>query len=410
MYVLRLTPHFYWPQLQNTGWPVPFDTIGGMQTQIFRQTLGLSNLGVKQTVLTLKVPGTPDDWHWNERVTVRGVRVPVFPMRSRTRGMMDLNVSWALGVVSDVLRHHPSCDIVHVHCSGVSWPLLVGMSVSRLLKARLVLTIHCSILATYEAMHALDHALQPIARNVERMALRRADHTVVLSPRVRQALLEKTKMPAEALSIIPDSLDVDLFRSWATAEAIADFRQRFNLTAACPIITYVGRIAREKGWRHLVEIAERLKHRPFHLLICGDGNERDLLEAELARRGLSDYCTITGYLPQETIPATLAVSSVLILPSTHEEFGGVLIEAMAMLVPPVAFAVGGVPDTVQDGKTGLLVPAGDIAAMVGAIERLLDDPAFAKRLGDAGLVHVQRNFTLDAACHALYEIYQRISP
>jgi 2-deoxystreptamine N-acetyl-D-glucosaminyltransferase/2-deoxystreptamine glucosyltransferase len=323
---------------------------------------------------------------------------------------MDLNISWALGVVREVLSDRPTCDIVHVHCSGVFWPLLVGMVAAPLLKARLILTVHCSILATYHAMHALDQALQPVARKIECMALRRADHTVVLSPHVRQILLEKTNIAPAAVSIVPDSLDVDVFRGWATAEAISDIRRRFNLPASCPVITYVGRIAREKGWRRLVEIAERLKHRPFHFLICGDGNERDLLEAEIERRGLSQFFTITGYLPQEIIPATLANSSVLVLPSTHEEFGGVLIEAMVMQVPPVAFAVGGIPNTVQDGRTGLLVPAGDVAAMARAIESLLDNSALCKRLGDGGLAHVQHNFTLDAACRGLYEIYRTINP
>lgn len=408
MHILRLTPHFYWPQLEGTGWPVSFDTIGGMQTQVFRQTVGLSEFKVRQTVLALKIPGAPERWEMNEHVTVRGVRVPILPLRSRIRGMVDLNPSWALGIVHEVLGRRPQCDIVHVHCSGVIWPLLVGLAVAPLLRARLVLTVHCSILATYEAMSSIDHALQPLARRIERAALRRATHTIVLSPRVRKLFLEEVGVRPESLSIVPDSLDVRRFQDWATPERVAEFKRRFPLPDGRPVITYIGRIAREKGWRHLVELAERLRSRGAHFLICGDGNERDLLEEELRQRGLSESFTITGYLPQEMIPAALAHTSVVVLASLHEEFGGALIEAMAMKVPSVAFAVGGVPNTLNGGESGLLVKAGDVAGMADAVGRLLDAPALAAHIGQAGFDYVRHKFELDSACHDVYKIYREV--
>src|SRR5437870_272255 len=101
MHILRLTPHFYWPQLSKLGWPVPFDAVGGMQAQTFRQTTKLAEFGIQQTVLTLKIPGTPAVWQLNDSVVVRGVRVPVLPLRSRIRGLMDLNISWALGIARE---------------------------------------------------------------------------------------------------------------------------------------------------------------------------------------------------------------------------------------------------------------------------------------------------------------------
>ena len=410
MHVLRLTPHFYWPQLESVGWPVAFDTIGGMQAQIFRQTFELSALGLDQTVLSLRIPGVDPCWQADERLRVQGVRVPVLPVRSRTRGMVDLNVAWSLGVLRQV-RRDPRCrqvDLVHVHCSGVFWPLLVGRRVARRLGVPLVLTIHCSILGTYHPMHLLDRILLPWGRRIERSVAASAAHVVVLTPRSRDLLLEADYVRPEAISVVPDCVDVDRFRAQATPERVAAFAARFDLPDDRPILGYVGRVAREKGWPRLLDLAERLADRPVHFLVCGDGNECDLLLDAVKERGLADRFTVTGYVPMDDVPCALALSRALVLPSVHEEFGSVQLEAMAMGVPTVAFEVGGVPHVQVDGETALLVEPGSLDGMVRAVERLLDDPELAGRLGEAGRRRVEERFGLEAACRTLDGIYRKV--
>jgi glycosyltransferase involved in cell wall biosynthesis len=409
MHVLRLTPHFYWPQLEERGWPVAFDTIGGMQTQIFRQALELSRMGVEQTVMSLRIPGVEPSWRINGHLHVQGVRVPVFPVKSRTRGMVDLNLSWSLGVVREIERLGRPVDIVHVHCSGVFWPLLVGSWAARRLHAPLVLTIHCSILGTYHPMHHLDRLLVPWARRIERSVVGGAAHTIALTPRSYGVMVQANYTKPGSISIVPDSVDVGHFRAQATPEKVARFAERFKLPEDRPIVTYVGRVAREKGWRHLLEMAERLAGRRVHFMVCGDGNECDLLREGIRERGLADRFTVTGYLPIDDIPLALANSQVLVLPSVHEEFGGVLIEAMAMGVPSVAFAVGGVPHVQRDGVTGLLVEPESVLGLCTAVERLLDDPELARHMGQASLAHVEKSFSLAAACRKLNDIYQRVA-
>src|SRR6266516_898647 len=187
--VLRLTPHFYWPQLAASSWPVKFDAIGGMQSQIYRLTRALDEAGLEQTVLTLRIPGAPTSWRMSGRTEVRGVRIPVLPLRSRIRGMVDLNFSWALGVLSYLLRCRRRPDLLHVHCSGVAIPPLLGWLLSRVLRVPLVLTIHCSIIVTYHPMNALDRMLQPLARRIERMALGHAAHNPSLCRRHEEGRL-----------------------------------------------------------------------------------------------------------------------------------------------------------------------------------------------------------------------------
>lgn len=408
MNVLRLTPHFYWPQLADAGWPIKFDAIGGMQTQIYRLTASLAEMGVRQTVLTLKIPGTPNPWKMCEHVTVHGVRIPVLPLRSRVRGMVDLNLAWSLGVFRNLMRQSADYEIIHVHCSGVFWPLLVGMIVSSRLRKKLVLTVHCSTLVTYDAMSILDPAVMPFSRWCERRIVEKADHTLVLTPRLRDFFLQSGSGSPDKISVLPDSIDVQEFRAKATAETVAQIRDRFRLPRDRPIIGYVGRIAHEKGWPYLIDLAERMQSRQVHFLICGDGNERDQLDRLIRRKSLQDRFTVTGFLPQELIPAILAHIDVLVLTSLHEEFGSVLIEGMAMQVPVVAFANGGIPYVVEDGRTGLLSPLANIDAMAATIERLIDNPALARDIGINGMSSVMSKYDLRVTTRQLYEIYQAV--
>lgn len=408
MHVLRLTPHFYWPQLEGTGWPVEYDTIGGMQTQIYRQAFELADQGVRQTVLSLRIPGVERRWRASDGLEVRGVRIPVLPIRSRTRGMVDLNVAWSLGVLWEIERRVRSqgVDVVHTHGSGVFWPLLVGRLVARRLRVPLVLTIHCSILATYHPMHHLDRMLGPLARRVERRAVESAARVIALTPRSRDQMIDAGYGDAEKVRVVPDCIDVEHFRSHAAPERVESFRERFALPRDRPILSFIGRVAREKGWRSLIELAERLRHRRVHFLICGDGNECDLLREQVRERGLGDRFTVTGYVPLSEVPCAFALSRALVLTSKHEEFGGVLLEAMAMGVPAVAYAVGGVPHVQRDGVTGLLVPPGSMDDLVGAVERLLDDEDLARRLGAAGREHVEEAFGLTTACRTTADLYR----
>ncbi|XVN44377.1 MAG: hypothetical protein RCG16_02485 [Rickettsia hoogstraalii] len=103
--VIHLTPHFYWPHLETGGWPVKFDTMGGMQNQIFRQVHFLDKLKVQQLVITLKIPGTPKVYNISCNTKVIGKRISILPIKSRIRGMVDLNISWLLGTLAFVIRN-----------------------------------------------------------------------------------------------------------------------------------------------------------------------------------------------------------------------------------------------------------------------------------------------------------------
>jgi glycosyltransferase involved in cell wall biosynthesis len=406
--VLRLTPHFYWPQLARSSWPVKFDAIGGMQSQIYRLTQALDETGIEQTVLTLRIPGAPRSWRMSADAEVRGVRVPVFPVRSRIRGMADLNLSWALGVLAYLVRHRRRPDILHVHCSGVTIPPLLGWMLTRILRVPLILTIHCSIIVTYHPMNALDRMLQPLARWIERHAIAAAAATITLTPRTVPVFVQATGRPAEDFVVLPDVIDADAFAARATPEAAAEMRQRWLPGPRTTVVGYVGRIAREKGWPIILDIAHELRDTDIRWLICGDGNERDLFEADAARRGLADRVTVTGYLPNEQVAAAMGAMDLLLMAPLHEEFGSVMLEAMAVGLPIVAVGVGGVADVLDHGELGLLVPERTAAAFAAGIREAMADPDWRSVTAERAAKAARERYDLTHVANQTAELYRSI--
>lgn len=409
-HVIRLTPHFYWPQLEHSGWPVRFDAIGGMQTQIYEQTLAVSAAGVPQTVFTLAVPGAPKTWQVDEHTTVHGVRVPLLPVRSRLRGMVDLNVSWLLGVLMALSKlHMRPASVIHVHWSGVAIPPMLAVLLKALCRIPVMATIHCSSLATYHAMSSFDRIQHWMAQRFEREAVIRLDHLVVLTQRIASVLREIDSEVDARLSIIPDAINRLAFASGATLEAEDQVRREAKLPTGSRVVGYIGRIAREKGWRTLIDVANAMRDQRVHFLVCGDGNERDLLERDLARNGLADRFSITGYLPHRRVAAAIACCDAILVTSQHEEFGSVLLEAMALRRPAVAFKVGGIPDVLDHGKAGVLVEQGDVKGVVSALNEILSNGELRQRICDYAVGHIDRNYERAAATGRIVDIYKQLA-
>jgi glycosyltransferase involved in cell wall biosynthesis len=141
-------------------------------------------------------------------------------------------------------------------------------------------------------------------------------------------------------------------------------------------------------------MAEITRQEPnARLLLAGDGPERRSLERLAARLGLVDRVEFTGEVPHDHVPQTLARMDVFAMPSTWEGFGVAALEAAAMELPVVASNVHGIPDVVEDGVTGILVPPKDVAALSQAILRLLRDPDEQCRMGRAGREFVAARYS-----------------
>jgi len=161
-----------------------------------------------------------------------------------------------------------------------------------------------------------------------------------------------------------------------------DARQRMGVPTDAFVIGCVGRQELYKGVDHLIEAVARMTdpERRILLLVAGDGPARAGFEAQ-ARERLGPRARFFGRVPD--IDDFLACCDVFSLPSALEGFGLVYVEAAFHGIPSVASLTGGVPDAVIDGKTGLLTPVGDVAAIARALQRLHDDESLRQRLGEA---------------------------
>jgi glycosyltransferase involved in cell wall biosynthesis/GT2 family glycosyltransferase len=173
-------------------------------------------------------------------------------------------------------------------------------------------------------------------------------------------------------------------------------------------LLFVGRLAAVKGVPLLLQAlaTARLQRPDLRLTLVGDGPERAGLQAEAAALGLTDACDLVGYQSQQAVADLLATADALVLPSFAEGVPVVLMEALAARLPVIASRVAGVPELVQDGVSGLLVPPGDPAVLTDAILRLMADPALRDRMGQAGQAHVAESYAAGAEAARLALLFR----
>ena len=172
-----------------------------------------------------------------------------------------------------------------------------------------------------------------------------------------------------------------------------------------PRIVAIGRLAAPKDALTLVRALAAVGPRPYSALVVGDGPDRPAVEAEIRSLGLERAVRLAG--ERRDVPGLLADADVFVLSSRSEGAPLSVLEAMAAGLPVVASAVGGVPELVADGATGLLVPPGDPGALAAALDRLLADPALRRRLGAAARERVRTRFDLAGMREAHLALYAR---
>src|SRR5438876_7717203 len=177
-----------------------------------------------------------------------------------------------------------------------------------------------------------------------------------------------------------------------------------------PHVVCVARLRQVKNLGLLLEACASLRAREveFRCSVIGDGPCRDELEAARARLGLGGVIELVGAAEQTEVLAWWQRATIAALTSTSEGMPVCLMEAAACGVPAVAPAVGGIPELVEDGVTGLLVPVGDTQALAAALEQLLRNPELAARMGVAARRRVEERFTLTGQVDRLLELWTEL--
>jgi len=208
-----------------------------------------------------------------------------------------------------------------------------------------------------------------------------------------------------------NGIDLSLF---APALGGEKARSMLKIGKETRLIGTIGHLAPLKGFEELIEAIGKVINEGFDvkLAIVGEAiypnsqsYKQDLLSL-VHSKGLKDRIIFTGF--RENIPELLASFDIFVLPSRMEGFGRVNLEAMAMGKPVISTNVGGIPEVVQDGVTGILVTPRNSKALAHAIIRLFNDSQLGKSMGNAGRRRVEEHFTLQAHVQRIEEIYLEI--
>jgi colanic acid/amylovoran biosynthesis glycosyltransferase len=193
--------------------------------------------------------------------------------------------------------------------------------------------------------------------------------------------------------------------------------QSADFSDATPAILSIGRLIEKKGFSDLIEACRLLQSRGinFRCDIIGEGPLAPALREQIAVAGLTTTVMLAGPQPQSEVIRRLAQSTVFALPCVADAAGGmdnlptVVMEAMAAALPVVSTAIGGVPEMVREGVTGLLVPERQPAALADALARLLADRELARSSGKAGRQRAAKLFTIEQSAQALIALFRQFT-
>ena len=411
MKILRLTHHFYYTPDVVKEWVVRLDQMGGMQTQIYRQAIALSKKGIKQLVLPITMPKAPKVWKINSRLIIKKGNVPMLPIKSAIRGTVGLNFYWGLGVILQIIKSGKSYkkfDIIHAHCSGVAAPLIVGYIAKVLLNKPLVYTVHCCRISTYHPMSKFDAKINKWVVAAEKFCLEHSDYTITLTERTKSIIQSNYDIPDGTIVVIPDVIEPTEFTKNITSKNIETFRDKYNLNNGKKNIVFVGRIAYEKGCKVLLEAFSKLNRTDCNLIFYGDGNEREMLEREIRELGLQDRCCITGYLPNTDISLAIKTADLMVMPSLHEEFGGLILEIAAVGKAVIGSNIGGIPTLIEDGKSGLLFECGNSDELCTKINSIIDDDILLDKYGEQLKKNILKTYSFDENIDKMIQLYRNM--
>ncbi|MEU3252435.1 glycogen synthase [Streptomyces sp. NPDC006997] len=361
-----------------------------------------------------------------------GAGVHVEFLARELTSLVDLDVHcWGEGRATGVVRHRP-------------WPALdeandalrtfsVDLSMAAALEGRELVHSHtwyanlAGHLAKllYGVPHVMTaHSLEPLrpwkaeqlgggyalSGWAERTAIEAADAVIAVSGAMREDILAcYPALDPARVHVVHNGIDTGLYRP----DPGTDVLERLGVDPGRPYVLFVGRITRQKGVPHLLRAVRDIDPAAQVVLCAGAPDtpeiEREFQELYAELSAVRDGVHwIPRMLPRPEVIQLLTHASVFVCPSVYEPLGIVNLEAMACGTPVVASRVGGIPEVVEDGETGLLVPVDDDfeAGLARALDTVLGDPAAASLMGRAGLERAVREFGWDTVARRTVRLYE----
>jgi glycosyltransferase involved in cell wall biosynthesis len=308
----------------------------------------------------------------------REAEIPVRALRMRHE--LDLVAAWQLG---RYLRQQ-RVDILHIHTPHAH---TIGLLASKLVPAvRLVVSRRVDFMPIRNWLSGWKYAHPGV-------------QYLAVSEAVRQVLIA-SGVPGQRVQTVHSGIDLGRFAALQGSPSLFPVGTR--------VLGTVGHLARSKGHQYLLKATALLVREEPRLgvVIAGEGALRAELEAQAAALGITTHVRFTGF--RRDILALMQGFEIFVFASSSEGLGTAILDAMALGKPVVATRAGGIPEAVQDGMTGLLVPPRDPQALAEAIRSLLRHSEQAQALGEAGRKRVEQYFTVERmACQTL-QVYKRI--
>jgi glycosyltransferase involved in cell wall biosynthesis len=294
-----------------------------------------------------------------------------------------------------IRRERP--HIVHTHTAKAGF---VGRLAARLARVPVVVhTFHGHVLHGYYSPRKTY-----LLRRMERLLAGVSDRIIAVSEQVKRDLVSYGVAPAGHIQVVPLGLELGPFLK--SVEWQGAFRRELRMDGRERLIGIVGRIFPIKNHRLFLEAAARVAKEDAlaRFIIVGDGVLRPEIEAYARDLGLVDRLIFTGW--RRDLPRIYADLDVLAVTSNNEGTPVSAIEAMASGCPVVATRVGGLPDLIDEGETGYLVPPGDAAAVASALARLLTNTENARRMGQAARAAVQKRYAAERLISDVAGLYR----
>jgi glycosyltransferase involved in cell wall biosynthesis len=226
---------------------------------------------------------------------------------------------------------------------------------------------------------------------------------IVAISRAIAGVLADCGVDGNRVSVIRSAVDAAPFQA---APDGARFRREFGLRETDRVLVSAAQFIPRKGQRYVIQAMARLlpRYPDLRLILFGRGPLEQDLRAQTGKLGLDGQVRFAGF--RDDLDRYLGCAELLVHPALREGLGVVALKAAAAGVPVVGFAAGGLPEAVLDGRTGLLVPPGDVMALTGAIAALLDDDTRRRQFAEAARTRVQTEFSIEAMVDAHLKLYR----
>jgi len=350
-------------------------------------------------------------------LTVRGTKIdgsqfagcPV-PLISPLKALATCLAFNGQGITADVVH----CHTWYAHFGGILAKLLYGTP--------LVITVHSLEPLRPWKREQIGRGYE-LSSWVEKTALEMADAVIAVSTSTGEDVARLFDIRPERMHIIPNGIDTEEYREVNRPEVLT----RYGIDYAGPYVLFVGRMTRQKGLLYLLQAIDQIDP-AVQVVLCAGESDTPALQAELEamvdeiRHRRPGVIWIPEMVTRPTAIALYSHASVFCCPSIYEPFGIINLEAMACATPVVGSAVGGIPEVVVDGETGLLVDPGlspepphdpaqperFVAGLAEAINRLALDPALSRKMGEAGRRRVVEHFSWQSIAKQTLDLYKTL--